>query len=402
MPYSKGVRYAILAACCYSMMAVSFVNAAHIFWMPDIADELAMSVATSGLFLSCAFWGMALAILVVGPLTDRFGFRPVFAGAAALQALGLLMVAYAPTPASPIAGVCVGSIGTGAALNLPAPLVCLLFPRTRAAVCNFIQSFCSVGAVVVIVLGVVLFGMQWSWREVYRLVALLVLGYGLAFLFLPLPPSTAQDVERTPVRELVRSRPFLLMLAGIAVLAFTTAGVGMWLPAYIEKIVPEPRSIRIRAGGMILFSMAGAFGSWLNAALVQRLGARRLVLLGGLLGFVSLLAAVTTDKPITAISCFALMMLGMVGLGPILLANCADRFPSGGATMYSLLFAMGNAACAASPLVIGLLAQLWNLRVAIGATAAGPVIAVVILLALLPRQHASAVSCVQVSSGSVR
>jgi len=402
MPYSRLVRGAILTACCYSMMAVSFANACHPFLMPDIADALKMGNATKGLFLSCAFWGMGVALLVAGPLADRTGFRPVFAGAAVLQALGLLMVGHAQSPAFAIAGACVAGIGTGAALNLAMPLVCLLFPRARAAVCNFLQSFCSVGAVVVIALGLILFGMQWDWRGIYRLVAVLVLGYGVAFLFLPLPRSTAQDVKRTPVRQLVRSTPFLLMLAGMAVVSFTTAGVSQWLPVYVEKMVQGPRSIGIRGAGLMLFSAAGALGNWLTAALVQRFGARRLVLLGGLLGFVSLLVAVSTTHPIMAICFFALLMLGMVGMGPILLANGADRFPGGGATMYSLLFTMGNAGCVASPLAIGLLAELWNLRAAFATMAAGPVVSVLILLALQTRHGASAVSHVGTGGGSTR
>jgi len=400
MPYSRAVRGAILAVCCYSMMAVSFANACHPFLMPEIAESLGMGNAAKGLFLSCAFWGMGLALLVAGPLTDRVGFRPVFAGASVLQASGLLMVGHARSPALAIAGACVAGIGSGAVLNLPIPLVCLLFRRARAAICNFLMSFCSIGAIVVVALGFMLLSMQWDWRGVYRLVSVLVLGYGLAFLFLPLPQSTVADVERTRVRQLVVSAPFLLLLAGMFVVSFSTAGVGQWLPAYVDQIAEGTGSIGIRAAGMMLFAAAGASGNWLTAALVQRFGPRRIVVTGGLVGFASLLVSAWTTHPVTAIILFALLMLGVIGMGPILLANAADRFPSGGATMYSLLYTLGNAGCATSPLAVGLLAELWHLRAAFATMAATPLLSVLILLALLPRRGGSAVSYVEVSGSS--
>ena len=78
-------------------------------------------------------------------------------------------------------------------------------------------------------------------------------------------------------------------------------------------------------------------------------------------------------------------MLGIAGLGPALMANAGDRFPQGGASMYSLISATGNIGCAVAPLLIGVMAERWGLRVSMGIMAAGPVIAMAILLQLLPR-----------------
>ena len=137
---------------------------------------------------------------------------------------------------------------------------------------------------------------------------------------------------------------------------------------------------------MILCGAVGALSMWANSALSQRLGTRCLSMIGGLLSVAALLVAAMTTHTMVVIGCFALLMLGMSGLGPVVLANAGDRFPAGGVSMYSLLFAMGNLGCAVGPLVIGLLAELWNLRVTMAMLAMGPVGAALVLLTLLPRR----------------
>ena len=83
--FSRPARTAVFAACCYSMMAVSFVNASYPLWMAVIANDLGMGEALAGALLSGPFWGMALAILVAGPLADRWGYRTLFVAGALVQ-----------------------------------------------------------------------------------------------------------------------------------------------------------------------------------------------------------------------------------------------------------------------------------------------------------------------------
>ncbi|MFH1006824.1 MAG: MFS transporter [Candidatus Latescibacterota bacterium] len=371
-----------MVSCFYGMMTVSFTNAGHIFWLPSIAADLGLGGAASGLFLSGAFWGMVAAILVAGPLADRYGFRALLVASALCQATSLLWVSHTQTAGAAFLAVGLGSIGTGTILALATPVAFLLYPHARLRVSNLVQSFCSVGSVIVIAIGLLVSHQAWVWREAYRLTALLVVPYGVAFLLLPLPKSGSGEGVCRKSGDLLRDNSFRLLLIALFLIAFIQVGVGLWLPSYMETVVGGTRTAS--GVGMIFCGAAGALGMGLNSFLVERLGTRRLCVIGGAMSVVALLSiAIATDTAIV-IGCFLLLMLGMSGFGPAAVAHAGDRFPAGGASMYSLLFATGNLGCAVAPLVIGSLAEAFNLRVTMALMAMGPVAAVLLLLKLFP------------------
>ena len=380
-----GPRWAILAACCYGMMTVSFVNAGHMFLLPSISHTLGWGEAAGGLFLSTAFWGMVATILIAGPLADRYGSRVLFVGSALCQSFGLLIVSSASSKLLIYTGTCLSSIGTGTVMALALPVGFALYPKARHAISNFLSSFCSVGAIVLVLLTVVLLDRSWTWRQVYRFLAVLVLPYGLVFLFLSPPDARCHGLEQLKVRQLIRRGPYRLMLFGVFLIGAAVVGVTGWVPLYIETVLRQTR--HLAAAGVVLGAAVSTLGYWLNSGLSRRLGPRYLSLVGGLLAFAALLIAPLTMQPVLVVSCFALFSLGMAGLSPAILANCGDRYPAGGATMYSFLMAAGNAGAAVGPFMIGLVAQFSNLRIAMTAMAVGPAIAVVVLLILLPRRR---------------
>ena len=230
MLLNKSTRWSLMAACFYGMMTLSFINTGHAFWLPSILVDLEMSAVAGGVFLSCAFWGTVLTVLVAGPLADRYGFRVLLVGSALCEFISLLIVSYASTEWSAYAAVCLGSIGTGTILALATPVAFAVYAHARIRVGNLLHSFTGIGSVIVILVGLLLFHSDCTWREMYRLVALLVLPYGLAFLFLPLPKSTCQDDERMKVRELIIKKSFRFLLVSIFLIAFIQVGVGLWLP----------------------------------------------------------------------------------------------------------------------------------------------------------------------------
>jgi MFS family permease len=372
------------------MMAVSFVNASYPLWMAAIADDLGMDEALTGVLLSGPFWGMAFAILVAGSLADRWGYRTLFVAGSLVQSLSMLAVSYAPTASIALAGAFLGSFGTGVAQVLPTPVACALYPRSRTPVCNLLMSFNSVGAVLVFFLGMFLARWGGTWRQAFRIVAAMVMVYGFAFALLPLPAPLPRTVKRTPPHRLLKSRAFLLVLLGNGANAFALVGIGSWLAIYIVKVLGGTQSQGAMA--LVFYSLAGVVGNWLNAGFSRRWGPRALVVPGGILGGAGLAVAVAANHPMMAAAGFALMALGMIGLGAALIANAGDRFPDAGASMYSVIFSSGNMACAIAPLAIGVLATLWNSRAAMAVPGAGPAIAAVILMILLPRRRGASLS----------
>ena len=230
VPEGRLLRGMILAACCYGMMTISFVNASHAFLIPSIAAGLGLDEAAKGLFLSCAFWGMVVSILGAGTLADRYGYRKLLVLSALCQSVGLLMIGSLSSLPLMYAGVCIASIGTRTVLTVAMPAAFALHSRSRHAISNVLAGFCGIGAVIIIVLDLVLLKSTWGWWTIYRLVALLVVPYGLAFLFLPLPTSACQNGAWLKGWELIRRKSFGLLLVGIFLITFIRVGVGLWLP----------------------------------------------------------------------------------------------------------------------------------------------------------------------------
>lgn len=68
------------------------------------------------------------------------------------------------------------------------------------------------------------------------------------------------------------------------------------------------------------------------------------------------------------------MGFGASVLWPTCLAMTADAFPQGGATLFAILAAAGNAGCFLSPLLCGYIAEYGGLRVALGVGATYPLL----------------------------
>ena len=390
MLFRRPLRWALLAACCYAMMTVSFVNAGHSLWMPVIAPELQLSGSGAGVMLSCAFWGMVVAVLGAGPLADRIGFRPLLVGCAVSQAVGLWLVSGAATLGSAAAGVLIASVGTGGLLTATFPICFALYPESRTAISNILISFCSVGAVIVGALGALQFARAWAWQDVYQSSAALTVPYGLAFLLLPLPAVARPDADRPRIAPLLKHRAFHLILFGGFVAALVIVGSTIWLPRYLTQV--PGGSFNAAAISMIVTAGAGVLGNWLNASAVRLLGVRWLATLGGGIAAAGLVTAAAATQPSVIIASFVVMMLGMAGLSPALLANAGDRYPRAGATMYALLNAVANTGCAVGVLTVGLLDDVWGLAPTLRLMALGPVVVAGIILVLVPRTKRPAVA----------
>ena len=375
-------RWAVLAACCYGMLTVGYVNAGHIFWFLQIENDLGLSAASSGLLRSSMFWGMIVAILIAGPLADRFGFRRMLIGSAVCQSMGVLTVAQASTHWAVLAGILLGSLGTGTVVTLAMPISFQLYPQSRTRICNVIASFCAVGAFAVILLGMALGGHDWTWRGAYLLAAIITLPYGAAFCFLPLPAATGGADNGPGTVQLMRSGRFLLLMVAIFLATFVLVGTTGWLPQYIKEV---GGSFKVIGVGMLLTTVSSGVGNWLNAALVRRWGAGRLVAAGSLLSAVSLLMIARSTEPSVAILWFSLLVIGLVGVGPVILAHAGNCYPDAGATMYSLLNAIANFGCAMGMFAVGAAEPYLGLSKTMAVFAIGPLLAAVLVLKLLGR-----------------
>jgi DHA1 family bicyclomycin/chloramphenicol resistance-like MFS transporter len=101
--------------------------------IPGLVSKLATDTETIQLTISLYLFGLAVSQLLIGPLSDRFGRRPVVIGGLALTALASLAAIAASTVGNLIVARIVQSLGASTGLVVGRAIIRDLFERERAA-----------------------------------------------------------------------------------------------------------------------------------------------------------------------------------------------------------------------------------------------------------------------------
>lgn len=326
-----------------------------------------------------AFAGVVIGIVVTGPLADRWGTKPFVQLGNVLIAVSLVAMAFAPSYALLSAAVLFLGLGAGVLDMVLSPIVAALNPQKRAVALNWLHSFYCVGAAVTILAGSLALNAGLGWRG--SCLILLPLPLGLLIAFAPLTfPALAHESVRTSVRSLLRHRWFQLALAGIFLGGATELGLSQWLPAYTETALGFPTWIG--GGSLLLFSVAMALGRMIVGALDSRFDAFRMMALS--CGTSVILFLLGSFLPFPSLALTACILAGFTGscLWPTMLAVTADRYPSGGASMFGTLAALGNAGGIFMPWVVGWIADRSNLHWGLAVSALAPLLMLPLVLRL--------------------
>lgn len=336
-----------------------------------------------------AFTGLVLGIFLTGPLADRLGPKPFAQLGNALIGLGLVGAAFATEYLwLAVALFCVG-LGSGILDMVLSPVVAVLNPERRSAAMNWLHSFYSVGAVVTILVGTVALRMGMGWRTTCLVLVPLPIGLFIAFASLAFPVLTTEG-NRIPARALLRRRRFWVALFAIFFGGATELGMAQWLPAYAELSL----GYKAWVGGtaLLLFSLAMAVGRMAVGAAGARWNPHAVMAWGCALSVVLFL--VSSFAPIAGLALTASIAVGLTGscLWPTMLAVTADHYPDGGASMFGLLAAFGNAGGIFMPWLVGWVADRSNLHWGLALSAVAPALMLPAVLALRKRVLLSAAS----------
>lgn len=326
-----------------------------------------------------AFAGLVVGIVVTGPLADRHGTKPFAQLGNAFIAASLVAMAFAPSYT--FLGVAVFALGLGAGMldMVLSPVVSALNPHKRAVALNWLHSFYCVGAAVTVLAGSLALSAGFGWRG--SCLVLLPLPLFLLAAFAPLPfPALAHETVRTSLRSLLRKHWFLLAILGIFLGGATELGMAQWLPAYAETSLGF--STWIGGGSLLLFSVAMALGRMVVGFAGTKLDAFHLMAWSCGASIVLFLLGAFLPVPSLALACC--ILAGFTGscLWPTMLAVTADRYPSGGASMFGMLAALGNAGGIFMPWLVGWIADRSNLHWGLALSAVAPLLMLPLVLRL--------------------
>jgi DHA1 family bicyclomycin/chloramphenicol resistance-like MFS transporter len=333
--------------------------------MPSIVVELATTPDRVNLTLSGFLLGFALCQMIFGPISDRFGRRPVMLAGLGFYLAASLLCTFAPSIGVLIAGRVLQGMAACAGPVLGRAIVRDIYgPSRTAAAMAYIGAALAVSPAVAPIIGGYL-QVWFGWRASF--VFLTVVG-ALIFVatWLLLAETNPRDLRSessapgllSACATLLRDRCYLgytLVVAFVfaGLMAFSAGGPFV----FIELLGLSPEHY----GMLSIFTVAAYLaGSLAAGRLDGRLALQRLVLLGiagALLGG-CVMAGLAAFAPLSVVGIVAPMAIFTAGLGVALPAGIAGAmapFPRIAGAASALLGFIQMLVAAAASLAVGVL-----------------------------------------------
>lgn len=313
---------------------------------PDIADWLGVSHTQVGLTLSAYVMTLGLAQLIGGPLSDRYGRKPVLFGGLVVFAGGALMVSLADTLPEMVFGRIAQAIGGAfCAVSVPAIVRDQVRGQDAARLFGLIGLIMFIAPAAAPSLGTLMLALgewQWIFLMLAGYAALLILALNVALF----PELAPQAPVKTPVRTLVTN--YLLVLkhrttmrfVGIQVLSFSMMLLFITHSSFIYQEwygLSNSRFSMLFAANIALMAVLNL----INRPLLRRFPSAVLVraqVIVQCLALIALVLAVLLQGPLWAVAACIIIAIGCQGgIVPNNMANAMEFFPKLGGTASALL-----------------------------------------------------------------
>jgi MFS transporter, DHA1 family, multidrug resistance protein len=293
--------------------------------LPQLAEELGVPDASAQLSLSVCMIGLALGQLLVGPLTDRVGRRRPLLVGVVLFAVTTALCALAPSIEALLVLRLLAGLAGGAGLVVARAMVRDLYDGDAAArVFALLMLVNGTAPIVGPVLGGQLLRVT-DWRGVFGALALVGVVLFVAALTQPetlAPPDRRVGGLRATavvLGEVIRDRTFLLpaLVLGLGICAmFTYIAMGSFVlqddGALDGALSPQTYAVVFAVNGLGIVVVGRV-----SAALVGRVGPRRLLGVGvviALVAAVALLAGALASRSVWALLVPLLVLVSCTGL----------------------------------------------------------------------------------------
>jgi MFS transporter, DHA1 family, multidrug resistance protein len=344
---------ALVAAYALGPMATQILTPA----VPFVHRDFEISMAAAQTLISLAFATIAVMTLVYGPLSDRYGRRPVILAGTALFCLGSLIAGLAPTPEILIAGRMLQAAGSSAGLVLTRTVVHDVYGRERSA---RVLAYLTVVMIFVPMLSPLAGGIlldHASWRAIFALCGSLG-AVALVLLAVRLPETHCERSARLGLREAFGSFGALLAdrrYLGPALFFSFVMATFFVTQAAIPYLIVEVRGGTATEYG-VWFAVLCAFyigGNYATARWGHLIPRGRLIVISGvgcLATAVGGLVAVSTlgwDTTTLFVPAIGLSLLGAIAIAPVqaeAVAAQPERSGAASGLMSGMQMAIGAAA----------------------------------------------------------
>lgn len=416
-------QWLIVALAVMLNMLDGFDVLALAFTAKSIKTELSLDGKQIGTLMSAGLFGMTAGSLVLGPLADKLGRRPILLLSTALSALGMLFTYFAHSIETIAISRVITGIGVGGILPCTNVIVSeYANKKWRGLAIAIYSAGFGLGAMLGGMSTVMLQG-AYGWRAVF-MTGFILTAAALVLLLIWLPESVDFLISKQPENARARlnqiaakiglqgdwtlpekvhaaaqkvsvlrlfeaqnrGTTLLIWLAFIGVMA-AFYFVSSWTPALLEEAgLPKTQSQTVGMG----ISIGGTIGSLIFGFLVSRLDSRKVFVLFAIFSAVAVAAFISTTSILPLAFALAVVIGALIngcitGLYTINPTLYAADFRSTGVSM---AIGVGRLGSIVSPLLAGALLDAgWQKNQLYLGAAGILIIAAVALFALKPRQQ---------------
>jgi MFS transporter, DHA1 family, multidrug resistance protein len=256
--------------------------------LPAVRAEFGVSVADANTTLSASLIAFAIGILVYGPVSDRYGRRPVILAGLGIFVLANVVCLLAPTLEWLVAGRVLQSLGTSAGLVVARAMLGDLYARAKMArMLAYLTMVMVAGPTVAPLVGGVLTE-SFGWHAVFAFMLAVNVAVGWA-AWRWLPETRQPELHGASAGVILQAslgllrQPLFLgytLQSGVIYATFLTF---ISLAPYVVVALGYSTTVY---GTWYLLLAGGYFGgNWLVTRIGPRLGLHRLIVLGSGLQF---------------------------------------------------------------------------------------------------------------------
>jgi MFS family permease len=328
--------------------------------VPAIQDK----IDATKLEMSLILWGPALGAIisfpVAGYLLGRFGSHTLTIVMSLLTCVGVAAISLGSSVASFfILLFCYGFCNAAMDVSMNAQAADVEAGLNIPIMSSFHGVF-SIGGIV----GAVMAGFFAS-RGVGLFPHLPIVSCSLLLLviiaFKYLPPS--EPKKSAPVFAVPSKAVLIVGLIGFCALVGEGA-MADWSALYMRDVLHTSEGFA--AYGFAAFAVAMTIGRFLGDALTKRIGAKRILIAGGLLSAFGLLLGLTTQTVFTVLLAFACVGLGLSIMFPIMVSIAAKQSPDNTGPAIAAVATMGYTGFLVGAPLIGFIAHYTSLSWGLG------------------------------------
>lgn len=290
--FGRGMILLLAAASALGPVAMQIMLPA----IPIIRENFDVSTGTAQLTLSLSMLSIAIATLIYGPLSDRFGRRPVMLTGIAITALGSLLCIMESSIEWLIAGRIVQAAGGAVGLVLARAIVRDVYDaRDSASIIATLVMVMVVMPMISPLVGGELM-IRYDWHAIFYLLAA-ISALMLLAMYLWLPETLTTQLPFTGVLNTLKTFLSLFRSRVFSAYAFSTAFISVSFFSFISAAPEVMVSVLKRPPeeyGYYFVMIPAAFmtGNFLASRLSARMGIHRMVTMGSVLGVSGVLIAI--------------------------------------------------------------------------------------------------------------